>query len=124
MSDGNSSKRIRVWVQHMADRPHLMLQWHDPVAGKRKSKSAETSGGGGVGRDGADSLDCPARRDGPAQRATTRARPITVVRLWGATTTVDLRTQYLDSTGSRENSATPGEPSWTRHCRPDRAERP
>jgi integrase len=31
-----------VWVQHFADRPYLMLQWHDPATGKRKSKSAET----------------------------------------------------------------------------------
>jgi hypothetical protein len=37
-----SDKRVTVWVQHFADRPHLMLQWHDPDTGKRKSKSAET----------------------------------------------------------------------------------
>jgi integrase len=37
-----SEKRIVVWIQHMADRPYLMLQWHDPETGKRKSKSAET----------------------------------------------------------------------------------
>jgi hypothetical protein len=37
-----AEKRIRVWVQHFADRPHLMLQWIDPDTGKRKSKSAET----------------------------------------------------------------------------------
>lgn len=37
-----SEKRIVVWVQHMADRPYLMLQWHEPDTGKRKSKSAET----------------------------------------------------------------------------------
>jgi hypothetical protein len=36
-------KRIRVWVQHFADRPYLMLQWHDSETGKRKSKSAETN---------------------------------------------------------------------------------
>jgi integrase len=36
-----SEKRIVVWVQHFADRPYLMLQWHDEH-GKRKSKSAET----------------------------------------------------------------------------------
>jgi hypothetical protein len=35
-------KRVTVWVQHFADRPYLMLQWHDPVTGKRKSRSAET----------------------------------------------------------------------------------
>src|SRR5262249_38494121 len=38
----NHSKRVVVWVQHFADRPHLMLQWYDPDTGKRKSKSAET----------------------------------------------------------------------------------
>src|SRR5262245_11965356 len=31
-----------VWVQHMADRPHLTLQWHDPATGKRKSRAAGT----------------------------------------------------------------------------------
>jgi integrase len=36
------SKRVVVWVQHFADRPYLMLQWHDPETGKRKSRSAET----------------------------------------------------------------------------------
>jgi integrase len=41
MSEGRS-RRIVVWVQHMGDRPYLMLQWHDPVTGKRKSKSTET----------------------------------------------------------------------------------
>jgi integrase len=40
---GQHSKRVVVWVQHFADRPYLMLQWHDPVTGKRKSKSAETN---------------------------------------------------------------------------------
>src|SRR5262245_29334597 len=35
-------KRIVVWVQHFADRPTLMLQWHDPVTNKRRSKSAGT----------------------------------------------------------------------------------
>jgi hypothetical protein len=38
-----ADKRIRVWVQHYADRPHLLLQWIDPDTGKRKSKSAETA---------------------------------------------------------------------------------
>ena len=33
-------KRVTVWVQFFGDRPYLMLQWHDPVTGKRKSKSA------------------------------------------------------------------------------------
>jgi integrase len=36
-------KRIRVWVQRFKDRPHLVLQWHDPDTGKRKSQSAETA---------------------------------------------------------------------------------
>jgi integrase len=36
-------KRVVVWVQHFADRPYLMLQWHDPVTGNRKSKSAGTN---------------------------------------------------------------------------------
>jgi integrase len=31
-----------VWVQHFADRPKLVLQWHDPETGKRKSQSAGT----------------------------------------------------------------------------------
>jgi integrase len=38
-----SEKRMVVWVQHFGDRPYLMLQWHDPVTGKRKSKSADTN---------------------------------------------------------------------------------
>jgi integrase len=38
-----SEKRIRVWVQAFKDREHLVLQWHDPDTGKRKSKSAETA---------------------------------------------------------------------------------
>jgi integrase len=42
MLAGNS-KRIVVWVQHFADRPYLMLQWHDPETGKRKSQSAQTN---------------------------------------------------------------------------------
>jgi integrase len=42
MTEANS-KRIRVWVQHMADRPHLMLQWTDPDTGKRCSKTAGTA---------------------------------------------------------------------------------
>jgi integrase len=39
----NHSKRIVVWVQRFADRPYLMLQWHDPVTGKRRSESAGTA---------------------------------------------------------------------------------
>jgi integrase len=38
-----SEKRVVVWVQHFADRPYLMLQWHDPVTKARKSRSAETN---------------------------------------------------------------------------------
>jgi integrase len=38
-----ADKRIRVWVQEFKDRPHLVLQWHDPETGKRKSRSAETA---------------------------------------------------------------------------------
>jgi integrase len=36
-------KRITVWVQEFTDRPFLVLQWHDPVTGKRKSQTSETS---------------------------------------------------------------------------------
>jgi integrase len=36
-------KRVTVWVQRFADRPHLMLQWIDPDTGKRKSQSAGTA---------------------------------------------------------------------------------
>jgi integrase len=43
MSTADSSgKRVTVWVQLFPDRPHLMLQWHDPVTGKRKSRTAGT----------------------------------------------------------------------------------
>jgi integrase len=42
MSADHLSKRVVVWVQHFADRPYLMLQWHDPLTGQRKSKSAGT----------------------------------------------------------------------------------
>jgi integrase len=36
-------KRVRVWVQHFKDRPHLVLQWLDPDTGRRKSQSAGTA---------------------------------------------------------------------------------
>ena len=36
-------KRITVWVQQFKDRENLVLQWHDPITGVRKSKSAETN---------------------------------------------------------------------------------
>jgi hypothetical protein len=39
MSDGNS-KRVNVWVQRFPDRPRLVLQWHDPETGKRRSSNA------------------------------------------------------------------------------------
>src|SRR4051794_24130646 len=35
--------RITVWVQRFLDRESLVLQWHDPVTGKRKSKTADTA---------------------------------------------------------------------------------
>jgi integrase len=38
-----SEKRVKVWVQHYADRPHLLLQWIDPDTNKRKNKSAGTA---------------------------------------------------------------------------------
>lgn len=38
-----ADKRIRVWVQEFPDRPHLVLQWHDPITGKRRSKTAGTA---------------------------------------------------------------------------------
>lgn len=34
---------IAVWVQRFPDRRNLMLQWHDPITGKRLSRSAKTS---------------------------------------------------------------------------------
>jgi integrase len=37
-----TERRIVVWVQNFGDRPKLMLQWHDPETGKRKSQSAGT----------------------------------------------------------------------------------
>ncbi len=40
---GDSLPRVRVWVQAFADRPALMLQWHDPDTGRRKSKSSGTA---------------------------------------------------------------------------------
>src|SRR5262249_54356218 len=36
-------ERVHVWVQRFKDRPTLVLQWHDPTTGKRKSKSAGTA---------------------------------------------------------------------------------
>jgi integrase len=36
-------KHIVVWIQRFKDRDTYMLQWHDPVTGKRRSKSAGTS---------------------------------------------------------------------------------
>jgi integrase len=38
-----AEKRIRVWVQAFKGRSSLVLQWHDPDTGRRKSKSAGTS---------------------------------------------------------------------------------
>jgi integrase len=34
--------RVIVWVQNRGDRDKLSLEWHDPVTGRRKSKSAGT----------------------------------------------------------------------------------
>jgi integrase len=38
-----TERRVRVWVQRFPDRPHLVLQWHDPETGKRRSKTAGTA---------------------------------------------------------------------------------
>jgi hypothetical protein len=38
-----SDKRIVVWVQRFPDRDNLVLQWHDPDTGKRRSQSAKTA---------------------------------------------------------------------------------
>jgi integrase len=51
MSDSNSrEKYITVWAQKFGDRPYDVLQWHDPITGKRKSKSAGTCNPIGVER--------------------------------------------------------------------------
>ncbi len=39
----NEDQKVRVWVQRFTDRDTLVLQWHDPETGKRRSKSAGTS---------------------------------------------------------------------------------
>jgi integrase len=41
-----TEKRIVVWVQHFKDRDNLMLQWIDPLTGKRRSESAGTNNPG------------------------------------------------------------------------------
>jgi hypothetical protein len=38
-----SEKHVSVWVQKFRDRPFLVLQWHDPITNKRRSKSAGTA---------------------------------------------------------------------------------
>jgi integrase len=38
-----AEKRVTVWVQRFKDRTNLVLQWIDPVTGRRKSESAGTS---------------------------------------------------------------------------------
>src|SRR5262245_10288585 len=38
-----ADKRITVWVQRFPDRANLVLQWHDPDTGRRKSKTAGTA---------------------------------------------------------------------------------
>jgi integrase len=35
--------RVHVWVQKFLDRPNLVLQWHDPETGARRSKTAGTA---------------------------------------------------------------------------------
>jgi integrase len=39
--DGGMS--VKVWVQRFQDRDNLVLQWHDPATGKRRSRSAKTA---------------------------------------------------------------------------------
>lgn len=39
-------RRVNVWIQHFADRPNLMLQWLDPLTGKRRSRSSGTADSG------------------------------------------------------------------------------
>jgi len=39
-------KDVTVWVQRFPDRKYLVLQWHDPETGRRKSKSAQTTDAG------------------------------------------------------------------------------
>src|SRR5262249_43523365 len=36
-------KRVVVWVSRFKDRKALMLQWHDPITGKCRSRSAGTA---------------------------------------------------------------------------------
>jgi hypothetical protein len=38
-----SDRQVKVWVQGFRDRPHLVLQWHDPDTGRRKSRSSGTA---------------------------------------------------------------------------------
>lgn len=33
---------VKVWIQRFVDRSNLMLQWIDPLTGKRKTRSTET----------------------------------------------------------------------------------
>jgi hypothetical protein len=35
-------KRVVVWVQRITGRAHLALQWHDPVTGRRRSRTVPT----------------------------------------------------------------------------------
>jgi hypothetical protein len=37
------ANRVTVWVQRFPDRENLMLQWHDPETGRRRSRSAGTA---------------------------------------------------------------------------------
>src|SRR5262245_2713101 len=36
-------QRVKVGVRVYRDRPHLLLQWRDPVSGKRKTRSSGTA---------------------------------------------------------------------------------
>jgi integrase len=38
-----SEKRVHVWTQRFKDRPNLMLQWYDPLTGRRRSQTADTA---------------------------------------------------------------------------------
>jgi integrase len=38
-----TEKRVTVWVQSFRDRPNLVLQWHDPDTGQRRSETAGTA---------------------------------------------------------------------------------
>jgi integrase len=37
------ARRVVVWCQELKDRPHLALQWHDPITGGRRSRTSGTA---------------------------------------------------------------------------------